>query len=1184
MERKSSFGKSREGRKTSSGQNPSYEKLTYVEMQDILDQIEKMQNAMLAQINALNQAAMVVECVPDGDIVAVNPLLCQKLQYTPEQLLRQSLVLLLAAPNPSFVEAFDAALFWRGPLQLRSQNAENLDCEATLVPYRTAEGELQKMTLVLFEPMVSPFSAQTLRALQQKYESRIHALEQQIIFLEIDAQGNVTSSNRPFQYISGYSPEALANQPFLKLLAEEEQEGMYALFWQNRAETPQQLTPWQGKLHFKTQLGGSFWLQVQIVPSLDPESDNLGMYQLIGTDITAHYVAQEELKAQIAQLLNKEKEYKETIEELKLVNQHLKTEEKNYTTQYQMLLQNAVVAETDATGVLLNVNEGFVKLTQYTREELLGQGHNLVASEHVSSEIFEQMWGTIRQGRKWHGVVKNKAKDGSFYWLNLTIAPEVNQENEPVKYHALGFDVTRQFIQEENLRRLLRQNQEMQAQLQRAIQDQPEMEAAFSRLERRYAALTRAINNAAIVSETDLEGKITFVNTTFTQISKYSEDELLGQNHRILKSFHQPDEIFVDLWKTISSGSVWRGIIKNKAKDGSFYWVFSTITPELGQDGKPQKYISIRFDITKQMELQKRLQETVAQLEAKELELEARYRQLAEANHNLEQLQSRLQSQIAALNNAAIVSETNLAGDIIFANQAFEKISGYSQAELIGQNHRMLKSGHQPQQLFEELWQTISQGKVWKGLIKNKKKDGGFYWVLSTITPEIGPEGKPQKYIAVRFDVTPQIEQQEKLQQMIEEIRATEEELRQTTEELSATNEELMQTQLILQSRIAALNNAAIVSETNLAGDIIFANQAFEKISGYSQAELIGQNHRMLKSGHQPQQLFEELWQTISQGKVWKGLIKNKKKDGNFYWVLSTITPEIGPEGKPQKYIAVRFDVTAQIEQEMQLDKLLQESLYREGELQKLANDLKDTNETLEQVQIALIGQVSAINNAAIVSETDLEGNITFVNSQFINISGYSAEELIGQKHNIINSGYHDSSFFEEMWKTISRGAVWKGTIRNKAKDGSYYWVATTITPELGADGKPQKYIAVRFNITQEIEQEENLAQMLYLAREQEKALTASAQQLEETVARLELTRGELEARIAITNQAALVSETDLKGIITFANEKFAKVSKYSVEELIGSRIILFGTQICLRRLLKKCGRLSEGDKSGREW
>jgi PAS domain S-box-containing protein len=1152
MERKSSFGKSRDGRKASSGQSSTHEKLTYEEMQDILDQIEKMQNAMVAQINALNQAAMVVECDPDGDIIMVNPLLCQKLQYTQEQLLRQSLVLLLAAPNPSFVEAFDAALSWRGPLQIRKQNLESLDCEATLVPHRTADGKTEKMILILFQPQVSPFSAQAFHALQQKYESRIQALEQQIIFLEIDALGNVTGSNRPFQYVSGYSPEAIVNQPFLKLLAEEEQEAMYALFWQNLAEIPPQLTPWQGTLHFKTQLGGSFWLQVQIVPIFDAANGDFVAYQLIGTDITAHQVAKGELEAQLSQLFSKEKEYKETIEELKLVNQHLKTEERNYITQYQTLLQNAVVSETDAEGILLNVNEGFLKLSQYSREELLGQSHNLIRSEHFSNEIFEQMWGTIRQGRKWHGVVKNKAKDGSFYWLSLTIVPEMNQENEPVKYHAIGFDVTRQFIQEENLRQLLRQNQEMQAQLQRVTQEQPEKEAAFSRLERQYAALTRAINNAAIVSETDLEGKITFVNTTFTQISKYSEEELLGQNHRLLKSFHQPDEIFVELWKTISSGSVWRGIVKNKAKDGSFYWVFSTITPELGADGKPQKYISIQFDITRQMELQESLQATVIQLEAKEVELHQRYRQLAEANRDLEQLQIRLQGQVAALNNAAIVSETNLEGDIIFANEAFVQISGYSQEELIGQNHRILKSGLQPQKIFEELWNAITQGKVWRGLIKNRKKDGSFYWVLSTITPEIGADGKPQKYISVRFDVTSQIEQQEQLQQMVEEITSAQEELRQSAEELNATNEELLQTQLVLQNRIAALNNAAIVSETNLEGDIIFANEAFVQISGYSQEELIGQNHRILKSGEQPDSLFEELWQTITKGKVWRGLIKNKKKDGSFYWVLSTITPEIGIDGKPQKYIAVRFDVTTQIEHELQLDILLQKSLQREEELQRLTSELTFTNSTLEKVQIALIGQVNAINNAAIVSETDLEGNITFVNSQFINISGYSAEELIGQKHNIINSGRHAPSFFEEMWKTISGGKVWKGTIRNKAKDGNYYWVATTITPELGADGKPQKYIAVRFDITQEIEHEEKLAQMLYLAQEQEKALTASAQKLEETIERLELTQGELEARIAITNQAALVSETDLKGVITFANEKFAKISKYTVEELIG--------------------------------
>jgi PAS domain S-box-containing protein len=97
---------------------------------------------------------------------------------------------------------------------------------------------------------------------------------------------------------------------------------------------------------------------------------------------------------------------------------------------------------------------------------------------------------------------------------------------------------------------------------------------------------------------------MTYVNKEFCRISKYSEDELIGKNHRILKSGFHPREFYENIWKTISSGQIWRGEIKNKAKDGTFYWVKTIIVPILDDSGKPVEYVSVRTDMTKERELQ----------------------------------------------------------------------------------------------------------------------------------------------------------------------------------------------------------------------------------------------------------------------------------------------------------------------------------------------------------------------------------------------------------------------------------------------------------------------------------------------------------------------------------------------------------------------------------------------------
>ncbi|WP_191090719.1 sensor domain-containing protein [Niallia endozanthoxylica] len=120
-----------------------------------------------------------------------------------------------------------------------------------------------------------------------------------------------------------------------------------------------------------------------------------------------------------------------------------------------------------------------------------------------------------------------------------------------------------------------------------------------------------------------------------------------------------------------------------------------------------------------------------------------------------------------------------------------------------------------------------------------------------------------------------------------------------------------------------------------------------------------------------------------------------------------------------------------------------------------------------------------AIDQSIIVAVTNASGQILYVNDKFCEISKYNRKELIGKTHKIINSGYHDQSFIKQMWDTIKRGEIWEGNIKNKAKDGMYYWVKTTIVPFCDDDNKPYMYIALRTDITAGKENEEKLVNAL---------------------------------------------------------------------------------------------------------
>jgi PAS domain S-box-containing protein len=122
---------------------------------------------------------------------------------------------------------------------------------------------------------------------------------------------------------------------------------------------------------------------------------------------------------------------------------------------------------------------------------------------------------------------------------------------------------------------------------------------------------------------------------------------------------------------------------------------------------------------------------------------------------------------------------------------------------------------------------------------------------------------------------------------------------------------------------------------------------------------------------------------------------------------------------------------------------------------------------SVENLLVSLAEQRRAIDNAALVTETSLDGTIAYANEKFCALSGYRAEELLGRSHNIVKSGEHPPEFFAEMWQTILAGEVWSGEIAIRTSQGELRWMATAITPVMGGDGKPVKFVAIRFDVTE---------------------------------------------------------------------------------------------------------------------
>jgi PAS domain S-box-containing protein len=463
--------------------------------------------------------------------------------------------------------------------------------------------------------------------------------------------------------------------------------------------------------------------------------------------------------------------------------------------------------------------------------------------------------------------------------------------------------------------------------------------------------------------------------------------------------------------------------------------------------------------------------------------------QLQEANRKLAvEITEREQATEARERLAAVVESSedaivskNLNGTITAWNPGAERLFGYSTSEAVGKSMRMLLPAERANEEGDILDRIGRGERVEHFETIRVRKDGGKIDVSVTISPIKDSHG----VIVGASNIDRDISERRRSDQALTD---------------SVTIRERMLKELADQK--FALDQHAIVAITDVQGTITYVNEKFCAISKYSKEELLGQNHRILNSGHHSKEFFQHMYRTIAAGKVWHDEIRNRAKDGSIYWVDTTIVPFVAADGKPRQYVAIRTDIT---------------------ERKRAEQALKESLITSEAALKELADQRFALDQHADVTITDIEGRITYANDRFCALSQYSRDELIGQNHRILNSGHHSKEFFQQIYKTITRGEVWRGEIKNRRKDGTTYWTDATIVPFLGRAGKPRQYVAIRADITERKVAGESLAvQALELIRqaEQRKAdeqeILKLNNELEERViqrtAQLEAANKELEA------------------------------------------------------------------------
>lgn len=536
-----------------------------------------------------------------------------------------------------------------------------------------------------------------------------------------------------------------------------------------------------------------------------------------------------------------------------------------------------------------------------------------------------------------------------------------------------------------------------------------ELNAVNEHMRIQNAEITRTLLNTLSdgVYATDMQGKVTFMNVAAEKIIGRSEQELIGHPIHEIVQHHLPDGSVFPAERCPQFVVIRRG----ESINGSGHFI--------GRDGSfiPVEYLSRPIMVGGKF--------IGALVSFQDISLRQKTENnLRIAYDSLRETLSELEFQKYALDQHAIVSMADPNGKITYANSKFCALSLYDREELLGQDHRILNSGHHPHAFFEEMWKVISHGQIWHGEVRNRRKDGIYYWVDSTIIPLLNDQGRPLRYISIRTDITAR----KAIEIQIEEQRAFYEQISET------------------------LDEGLLVQDVN--GRCIYMNSEAERLLGWSRAEFINKPvhdtiHKQTADGHP---LLECDCPIILGAKVKGGVSLD---DQVFLHKNGTVFP---------------VEVSSRV-------------FMRKGVIDSVVVAFQDISErkksefciqrTQERLNLALEGSNLAL------WDIDIASNRIYFSSKWAEMLGGVSEETLMTAESLLNDIHpEDREQVQRLWIPILKGLVphYSVECRIKCRNGEWLWVYTRgKVVERDAAGRAVRLTGTCANVTEKKRAEEAL-------------------------------------------------------------------------------------------------------------
>ncbi len=436
----------------------------------------------------------------------------------------------------------------------------------------------------------------------------------------------------------------------------------------------------------------------------------------------------------------------------------------------------------------------------------------------------------------------------------------------------------------------------------------------------------KAIDQVQAVIEFQMDGTIITANDNFLKTLGYTLDEIKGQHHRM---FCDPAYVnspeYPAFWAKLNRGEYDAGTYQRVGKGGKEVWIWAAYYPLTDAKGKPYKVVKFALDVTEKQK------------------------------ENLD-MRDELKLREDIMNVTSIVSEANLKGDIMSVNEKFLQVSKYPKSELIGFGHNTTRHPDMSKEVFKQMWATIGRGQIFRGVVKNRAKDGTPYYVDAVIAPIVDKKtGKPRKYLGVRYDITEQ--------------------------EIARQN---------MKGILDGVNKLYATVEFNLDGTIITANENFLKCMGYSLDEIKGQHHRMFCDPAMTSTAeYTAFWQGLNQNQSYAGVYRRVGKGGKEVWIQAAYCPVADEMGRPFKVVKFATDITVQKNAQAQLEACMNEATQSltalahgdltysmrgsyEGELEKIKESINTALANLTQTMSAVRSAVEGVTSG---SEEITKGN-----------------------------------------------------------------------------------------------------------------------------------------------------------------------------------------------------------------